>query len=247
MEGIINFNKPAGMSSAQAVYRIRRVTRVRKSGHAGTLDPRATGVLVICIGRATKLVESVMDHPKIYRTHARLDVTSETLDLDSPLVPKDPEAVPDREAVASVCRSWEGRVQQLPPMVSAIKYGGVPAYERLRRNEQLKLVPRAIDIYWIHLRHFAWPEIEFDVCCGRGTYVRSLVRDIGDAFGAGGVITSLRRDRVGPFALPDSVDLDDLDRTRDPAELVTELEKAREMLSSANVVVPDRPPVTDRV
>ncbi|MGB0716537.1 MAG: tRNA pseudouridine(55) synthase TruB, partial [Phycisphaerae bacterium] len=201
VEGIINLNKPAGMSSAQAVYRLRRLTRVRKSGHAGTLDPRATGVLVICIGRATKLVESVMNHPKIYRTTARLDVTNETLDLDSPMEAVDCATPPSRDEIEAACRSWEGRVQQMPPLVSAIKYGGLPAYERVRRNESVVLVPRWIDIYWIHLRRYAWPEIEFDVCSGRGTYVRSLVRDLGAAVGAGGVITQLRRDRVGPFTL----------------------------------------------
>lgn len=241
VEGIINLNKPAGMSSAQAVYRLRRLTRVRKSGHAGTLDPRATGVLVICIGRATKLVESVMNHPKIYRTTARLDVTNETLDLDSPMEAVDCATPPSRDEIEAACRSWEGRVQQMPPLVSAIKYGGLPAYERVRRNESVVLVPRWIDIYWIHLRRYAWPEIEFDVCSGRGTYVRSLVRDLGAAVGAGGVITQLRRDRVGPFTLANAASFECLESSSSLDDWLTELDRAKQELDPSRVEVPARP------
>ena len=120
MDGIINLNKPVGITSAKALYRVRSLTRQRKSGHAGTLDPAASGVLVICLGKATKLVESIMDQPKVYRATARLDVTSESFDSDRPLIPVEVANVPTLETVQAACTSFEGTIEQVPPQISAI-------------------------------------------------------------------------------------------------------------------------------
>ncbi len=138
-DGIINLSKPVGISSAKALYRVRSIIHQRKSGHAGTLDPGASGVLVLCLGKATKLVERIMDQPKVYRATARLDVTSESLDADSPLVPVEVALIPDVETIRAACARFVGTVDQVPPQISAVKVGGQPAYKRARRNEVVEL------------------------------------------------------------------------------------------------------------
>ena len=133
MDGLINLNKPTGITSAKALYQVRSITKVRKSGHAGTLDPAATGVLVLCLGKATKLVESMMNQPKVYRATARLDVTSESFDSDRPLVPVEVKCVPTADDVRLACERFVGEIEQVPPKISAIKVGGVPAYKLAHR------------------------------------------------------------------------------------------------------------------
>ena len=199
MDGIINFHKPVGITSARALYRVRGVTGQRKSGHAGTLDPGASGVLVLCLGKATKLVERVMDQPKVYRAIARLDITSESFDMDRPVSPVDIAEVPDAGRVREVCAAFEGVIQQVPPQISAVKIEGRPAYRRAASEPHMKLKARPAHVYWLHLHRFEWPELEFEMCCGRGTYVRALVRDIGEKLATGGCLADLSRTRVGPL------------------------------------------------
>ena len=241
MDGIINFHKPVGITSAKALYRVRKITGQKKSGHAGTLDPGASGVLVLCMGRATKLVESIMDQPKVYRTTARLDVTSDSLDSDTPLVPVPCTAPASLDQVRSACSSFEGEIQQIPPNISAVKVGGVPAYKRARRNEPLKLRPRLARIYWLHLHAFEWPTLELEMCCGRGTYVRSLIRDLGEKLGTGGCLTSLVRSRVGPFCLDAGWPFETLETATGAEDYLVDLDRAREMLDPAAIAIPERP------
>jgi tRNA pseudouridine55 synthase len=241
MDGLINLNKPLGVTSAKALYRVRKITRVRKSGHAGALDPAAAGVLVICLGRATRLVEALMDQPKVYRASARLDVTSESFDSDRPLVEVPVAQVPDEAAVRAACQRFEGAVAQVPPTISAVKVGGRPAYKRARAGETVELRARRVQIYWLHLRRYAWPLLEFELACGRGTYVRALIRDLGAALGTGGCLTALTRIAVGPFRLPDARTFTDLEKASDPSEYVIPLERARDLLAARPVPVPPRP------
>lgn len=241
-EGIINFHKPIGITSAKALYKVRTITRQRKSGHAGTLDPGASGVLVICLGRATKLVEAIMDQPKVYRATARLDVTSETFDSDRPMTPIEVLDVPSDETICDVLVSFEGTMEQVPPAVSAIKVGGVAAYKRAARGEPVKLQPRRVRIYWVCVHSYDWPELAFEVCCGRGTYIRSLVRDLGEKLGTGGCLTSLVREQVGPFTRTDAWTLERLGKAGEPGEYVVPLDHARGLLSQAAVEIPKRPP-----
>jgi tRNA pseudouridine55 synthase len=245
MDGLINFNKPIGITSAKALYRVRKITRVRKSGHAGTLDPGAAGVLVLCLGRATKLVEALMDQPKIYRASARLDVTSASFDSDRPLVEVPVATPPDEAAVRAACRRFEGAIEQAPPAISAIKVGGRPAYKRNRRGETVELKPRPVQIYWLHIHHYAWPVLEFEVACGRGTYVRALVRDLGDVLGSGGCLTGLVRAAVGPFRIEEARAFEDLENAADPGEHLIPLEHARELLAVRPIPIPPRPGATD--
>ena len=243
MDGIVNLDKPLGLTSAKALDRVRWITRQRKSGHAGALDPLATGVLVLCMGRATKLVEAMMDQPKLYRTAARLDVTSVSLDLEADLEQVDGVQPPSRERVAHVLAGFEGAIDQVPPAMSAVKVRGQPAYKLSRSGRPPKLDPRRVEVYWIHLRRYAWPEVEFDVACGRGTYVRSLIRDIGVRLGTGGCLTALRRLAVGPFTADESWTLERLQDAGDVDAYLVPLDRCRALLAERPVRIPARPSV----
>ncbi len=240
MDGIINLNKPLGLTSAKALYRVRKITGQRKSGHAGALDPQASGVLVLCLGRATKLVEALMDQPKTYRTTARLDVTSTSFDSESPLIPVPVATPPAAELVADVLRSLEGTIQQVPPAISALKVGGQPAYKLSRAGQPPRLDARPVNVYWLHLHRYEWPELELEMACGRGTYVRALIRDIGERLGMGGCLTALERLRVGPFRIAESWSLERLELAH-PSEYVVPLDRARELLALRPVPIPPRP------
>lgn len=211
MDGIINLHKPVGITSAKALYRVRKLTGVRKSGHAGTLDPAAEGVLLICQGRATKLVEQIMNLPKVYRASARLDVTSASFDSDSPLLDVPVDRVIKPGEIAAALAGFEGEIQQTPPAISAVKIGGVPAYKLARSGQTPTIAPRPVRIYWMHVRQVAWPQIEFEMACSRGTYVRSVIRDLGERLGCGGCLTALRRTAIGPFQVKDSVTFGELE------------------------------------
>ncbi len=240
LDGLINLHKPLGFSSAQVLYRVRRVTGQRKSGHSGALDPVASGVLVLCLGRGTKLVESIMNQPKVYRATARLDVTSETLDADRPLEPVEVAEVPSLQRLREAMASFEGDIEQVPPRVSAVKIGGKPAYERVRADQTVELAARSVTVYWLHVHRYEFPELDFEMCCGRGTYVRSLIRDLGASLGCGGCLTSLVRSQVGPFTLEDAWSLEAVE-TADGKPYVTDLDRCRALLDPDVLQVPPRP------
>jgi tRNA pseudouridine55 synthase len=244
MDGLINLHKPLGITSAKALYRVRKITRVRKSGHAGTLDPAADGVLILCLGKATKLVEALMDQPKVYRAAARLDVTSDSFDSDRPVIPVSVATRPDEEQLREACRSFEGTINQLPPAVSALKVGGRPAYKLERAGKAPPLKPRPVQIYWIHVHRYQWPLVEFELACGRGTYVRALIRDLGQRLDTGGCLTSLTRQAVGSFHLHDAWSFERLEQAAEPAEYVIPLEYARALLSVRPIPLPPRPAQT---
>jgi tRNA pseudouridine55 synthase len=241
LDGIINLNKPIGITSAKALYRVRSITGQRKSGHAGTLDPGASGVLVLCLGRATKLVELIMDQPKVYRATARLDVTSESFDTDRPTVPVEVVEIPTLDRVRAACAGLEGLIEQVPPQISAVKVGGQPAYKRAFRQQPVQLKARPVRVYWIHLHHCEWPQIDFEVSCGRGTYVRSLIRDLGARLGTGGCLTSLVRRRAGPFTEDDAWSIEALRQAAGPEEYLIDLDRARALLEREAIAIPERP------
>lgn len=200
LDGLIVVNKPVGMTSTRALDIVRRLTGQRKSGHAGTLDPAASGVLLICLGRATKLVERLMDLSKVYRAEARLDLTSDSFDIETRTVrPVEVMSIPTEEQVRAACALFEGEIQQTPPAHSAVKIGGQPAYKFARRGQEVALAARTVRIDRLTVTHYAWPELAFDVACGRGTYIRALIRDIALKLNTGGCLTGLVRISVGPF------------------------------------------------
>lgn len=187
MDGIFNINKPRGISSGKVVYRIRRWTRIKKSGHAGTLDPAAQGVLLVCQGRATKLVETCMDLPKTYQASARLDITSPTFDAEKDTTPVQVDQIPDRPTLdALVADRFTGLIMQTPPAFSAVKINGQPAYKLARKGQTPDLKPRPVTIYDFKIERFDYPNLDFSVTCSRGTYVRSIIRDLALALRTGG-------------------------------------------------------------
>lgn len=241
LDGIINFNKPTGITSAKALYKVRSITQQRKSGHAGTLDPGASGVLVLCLGRATKLVERIMDQPKVYCTTARLDVTSESYDADRELIPVTVSEPPTEAAIRHALARFEGTIQQLPPQISAIKIGGVPSYKLARKGRSAELTPRPVRVYWVHFHRYEYPEVEFEMCCGRGTYVRAIIRDLGDTLGTGGCLTSLVRTRIGPFSQDQAWTVDALASAASPADYLIELDECKRLLDPDAIFIPERP------
>ncbi len=240
LDGIINLHKPLGLTSAQALDRVRMITGQRKSGHAGSLDPAAEGVLVLCLGAATKLVEGMMDQPKVYRAAARLDLTSAGHDSEKETYPVEVAAPPDTARVARVLRSFEGNIEQVPPALSAVKVRGKSAYRLSRAGKPPTLAPRPVTIYWLHLRRYDWPALEFEVACGRGTYIRALIRDIGERLATGGCLTALVRLAVGPFALAESWTQERLAAGR-PDDYLIPLARARELLRLEHLRIPPRP------
>ena len=211
-DGILILDKPAGISSAFAVKRIKRMLpRGTKVGHAGTLDPFATGVLLILIGKATKRCEELMGQPKRYLATIKLGATTQTLDPTAPEIPGPCPPAPANEQIAAVLSRFVGTIQQVPPAYSALKIGGRPAYKLARAGKPAELKARAVVIYSIELLRYGYPALELDIRCGRGTYIRSLARDIAAELGTVGYLQQLRRTAVGEHTIDRAVSLASLD------------------------------------
>lgn len=192
-------DKPVGWTSFQCVALVRRLLRQRRVGHAGTLDPLASGILPVCVGQATRVVEYLHDAPKSYLARVRLGVETSTDDGEGAVVATAPVGRLDVERLAPVLPEFQGVIQQVPPAFSAIKVQGRPAYASARRGNEVALRARPVRVDRIEVAGIAGDEFEMRVDCGRGTYIRSLARDIGRRLGCGGHLAALRRTRVGPF------------------------------------------------
>ena len=214
LSGFLNLNKPLNMTSAQMLNRVKRsLPRGTKIGHAGTLDSFAQGVLVAMLGKCTKLCERVMGQPKQYHAIIRLGATSQTDDAEGPITIRDDfTAKPTRGEIEEVLKTFVGTIQQMPPAFSALKIAGKRSSDRVRAGEVVELKPREIRIDSIILLDYAWPDLTVLVDCGRGTYVRSLARDIGATLSVGGYLAGLVRTRVGEFRIEDAVDLETLNQ-----------------------------------
>ncbi len=214
MDGVINLDKPAGLSSARAVDRVKRLLeRGTKIGHAGTLDPFATGVLLLLIGKATKACERLMDSPKQYEATVKLGFTTATDDPESPEVAWGASVQPvDRPALQRALETFVGDIAQRPPAYSAMKIGGRRAYDLARKGQSVELAPRTVNIYAVELLDYQWPLACLRIDCGRGTYIRSIARDLGQSLNTGGYLTELRRTRIGAFEISNSVTLEILQK-----------------------------------
>jgi tRNA pseudouridine55 synthase len=209
MNGIFNVDKPAGLSSHTVVNAVRRASKVARVGHAGTLDPMATGVLLVCIGQGVRVTEYLIDHDKKYRARVRLGIETDTYDATGKVVAqKNVDATPAQ--VADALQSLAGKIEQMPPAFSAIKKDGVPQYKLARRGVAVEMTARQVEIFSIELRQTNLPEVEFDVHCSKGTYIRSLAHDLGAKLGCGAHLTALRRTAVAQFPIEDAVTLDEL-------------------------------------
>ncbi len=206
ISGVLVVDKPVGMTSHDVVQVIRRGTNIRRAGHTGTLDPRASGVLVVLIGPAVRLSEYVAASDKRYQAVIMLGTTTDTYDADGKTLSSSPVNVTE-EQFDTELQKFVGQIEQVPPPYSAIKVQGHKAYELARKGEEVELEPRIINVYSLELLEWAPPEVVIDVNCSSGTYVRSLVNDLGARLGCGATLTGLRRTKSGRFTLRDAVPL----------------------------------------
>lgn len=229
LHGILNVNKPQGLTSRDAVNRVERVLGRVKCGHAGTLDPLATGVLVVCIGQATRLIQYVQQMPKLYRALFWLGRRSVTDDIEGNVVLVEGAPVLTRAEIEAELPAFLGDIPQRPPSHSAIMVGGKRAYDLARRGEEFELAARTVSIYRLEILRYEYPELEMTIECGSGTYVRSLGRDLAAALGTVGVMAALERTAIGQFRVEDAVTLDGLtqemaiERLQPPLEAVVNL------------------------
>ena len=206
--GLLNIDKPGGPTSHDLVAAVRRGTRVKKVGHAGTLDPLATGVLVLCLGPATRLSEYVMRSRKRYRARVHFGVVTDTYDAQGEIVARS-DALPERAAVEAALADFRGAIEQVPPMYSAIKRGGRKLYELARAGQDVERPPRAVTIHRLELLDWQPPFATLDVECSAGTYIRSLAHDLGQALGCGAHLAALQRRASGRFRVEDAVPWDE--------------------------------------
>jgi tRNA pseudouridine55 synthase len=207
--GILIVNKPAGCSSRHVVDRIERLVRPAKAGHAGTLDPLATGVLVVCVGQATRLISYVQQMRKLYTATFLLGRRSETDDLEGEVTEIVGAIVPSRATLDAMLPQFLGDIEQVPPAYSAVKVGGRRSYKLARAGKSVELAPRTVTIHRLAIRRYEYPVLELDIDCGSGTYVRSLGRDLAVALGTSAVMSALERTAIGGFHVEDALPLDD--------------------------------------
>lgn len=210
---IVGINKPKGPTSHDVIYQVRRITHVKRVGHAGTLDPAASGVLVVAIGRdSTKQLTELILHDKEYLTTVTLGATSTTDDGEGEIQESRIENREYRiEEIDKVIRQFVGTIMQVPPIYSAIKMGGRKAYELARKGTDVVMAPREVVIHTIKVISYSWPELVLAVHCGSGVYMRALARDIGKALGVGGYMSALERTRVGDYLLEKSMTISEFE------------------------------------
>jgi tRNA pseudouridine55 synthase len=210
--GVLNIDKPPYVTSHDVVARIRRVVNQRRVGHAGTLDPMATGVLVICLGRATRVAEYVADAPKTYLATIHFGVVTETWDTEGLVLERHDVSALSLAAVEEVLPEFRGRINQVPPAYSALKRDGQPLYRLARRGIAVQPAPRMVEIKQLDVVTWRPPELELKVTCTKGTYIRSLAYDLGRRLGVGAYLAALVRLAVGSFSIEHAVDLEELER-----------------------------------
>jgi tRNA pseudouridine55 synthase len=208
--GLVVVDKPGGLTSHDVVARVRRLAGTRKVGHAGTLDPMATGVLVVGVGRATRLLGHLTLTDKAYEATVRLGTTTTTDDAEGEVLVERPTGAVTGDEVRAVLAGMVGEVDQVPSAVSAVKVDGRRAYQRVRAGEDVELPPRRVRIDALDVTRLALPDLDLSVRCSSGTYVRAIARDLGAALGVGAHLTALRRTAVGPFTLADARTLEQL-------------------------------------
>jgi tRNA pseudouridine55 synthase len=212
VHGTINLDKPPGASSARLVARVKRLLpRGTKIGHAGTLDPFATGVLLLLVGKGTKSCERFMGERKGYEATVKLGARTTTDDLEGEEEVVEVASPPTEAQVREALARFVGAIEQRPPAFSAMKVGGERAYKLARRGEAVEMRPRTVTVYSLDLVEYAWPLARVRLECGRGTYVRAIARDLGDALGTGGHLTELRRTFVGRFHVDQAVTVEELE------------------------------------
>jgi tRNA pseudouridine55 synthase len=210
MDGVINIFKPPRMTSHDVVQNVRTILKEKRIGHTGTLDPLATGVLVLCVGKATRIARYLEAGDKEYCATMRLGIQTDTLDAEGSILESRTYVPPSIETILDVLSRFTGTIMQQPPVYSAIKVSGVPSYKLARKGKAEPLKPRQVHIYEIVLTAYNNPFVSFTVKCSKGVYIRTLCSDIGNVLGMGAHLTGLMRTRSGRFSIEQSVTLDKL-------------------------------------
>lgn len=236
IDGLLLLDKPRGITSNRALQIAKRLLEARKAGHTGSLDPLATGLLPLLFGEATKLSQFLLDADKRYWTVVRLGVVTTTHDADGEVVETRPVAI-SRPALEQALTAFQGEIEQIPPMYSALKQGGQPLYELARAGIEVERAPRGVTVHAIHLLSFESDRVELDITCSKGTYVRTIAHDLGTALGCGAHVAELRRLAVGALRIEDAVDLDTL------AAAVSATARAA-WLKPADAALPEMPDLT---
>lgn len=205
VNGLLLLDKPAGMSSNDALQQVKRLFNAQKAGHTGSLDPLATGMLPICLGEATKISGFLLDADKRYRMTCKLGVKTATGDTEGEVLERRPVPSLDAGALEPVLARFRGEIQQIPPMYSALKHQGERLYKLARQGQEVERAPRTVVIHELTLLRLAEDEIDLEVACSKGTYVRALAEDLGEALGCGAHVSALRRLAVGPYRDPDAM------------------------------------------
>ncbi|MFC2008298.1 tRNA pseudouridine(55) synthase TruB [Chloroflexota bacterium] len=211
LDGILNINKPLGKTSFSVVALVRQLTGERRVGHAGTLDPAATGVLPVCLGQGTRVTQFLMDATKCYRAEIELGVTTDTYDAWGKITDRGDPSQISQEQLLLALTSFTGEIQQVPPMYSAVKHRGRRLYELARRGINVERKSRLARIHSLQLIDWRPPVATIELVCGKGTYIRSLAHDLGQALGCGAIVKGLVRSRCGPFNISDAVSVPQLE------------------------------------
>lgn len=236
IDGIINVRKEKGFTSHDVVAKLRGITRQKKIGHTGTLDPDATGVLPVCFGKATKLCDMLTEKEKAYEAVLLLGKTTDTQDISGEVKKERSVEGITQDQVRETILSFVGEYDQIPPMYSALKVNGKKLYELAREGVEIERKPRKIQIYRIEIREINLPEVRFEVWCSKGTYIRTLCNDIGEKLGCGGCMSSLIRTKSGIFTLEESKSLDEI-------ETCVREGRIEEILVPIDAMFPDVPKV----
>lgn len=211
MNGVINIYKNTGMTSFDVVAIVRRVAKMKKVGHTGTLDPAASGVLPVCLGKATKIIDYIMENKKVYRVNLKLGMVTDTYDLEGEILREKDASHITKDEILNCINSFVGTIDQVPPMYSALKQNGVRLYELARQGIEVHREARKINIYSIeNIKIESNDNIQMDVCCSKGTYIRSLCYDIGEKLNVGATMTALERIQNGPFTKEEAINIEDL-------------------------------------
>jgi tRNA pseudouridine55 synthase len=238
-DGILTVNKAAGWTSHDVVAKLRTLLKGPRIGHAGTLDPAATGVLPVLVGRATRIAEYLLDWDKEYRAVLRLGETTDTQDATGKVLARRVAVGLEPETIRSVIEGFQGRLRQVPPMYSAVKIGGEPLYKAARAGRHIERGPRDITIHRIEVLAMSGRDVTLGIVCSKGTYVRTLCADIGEALGVGGHLFSLERRRVGPLTLDRALSIGEIEARLSAGRLAEELMSLDEALQALPVLVLD--------
>ena len=213
LQGIVVVNKPMGITSHDVVAFVRRKFKMRRVGHAGTLDPMATGVLVILLGKSTQLFDKFVAFDKTYRATLRLGIKTTTADIEGQVLLERPYATIDEDKIRQVFVRFTGEIEQKPPMVSAVKHKGERLYKIARQGKEVERTARKVRIDELRILQCRLPDVEFLMSCSKGTYVRQLAEDVGEVLGCGACISQIERTQVGPFEIKNAVTLEELNES----------------------------------